>query len=622
MAHNRLKVREGGSIVSFRRAGLVRCSVLAAILAWCYMTVPLVADEPVAPARMASPILLGEDGYFRTTDGRLYIPLGGLHGNFAPLSMLELTEQEEAAFEGKAWHRQADVLDMPEPVLRRWFELLKKNGVNSLRWFPRLRVGGDVLELCGKVNPDLKEGYSRVLAAAKDYDIRVLLQILPEPGRTGYWRDHGYIQRGFTKAELAGLTEAQKKFVVQRHRVQGKDFFESEDVMSCLKLYFSEALEWVSKEPQIFALEIYNEQGWHSSGRVEGEWKRVFIYPWEDAEIHWSAQIIEIMRKRLPEMPTCVSHPGFGVTGYDPFIWTHGAKADFYSSHLYSNLCGSSSEIDFSAVTGATTAICRAELRNFPGEWGTLDGRLDEGIRLRVHRDAVWLSLMAGASGFMQWSHRLPGAYLKVADVFAALPKGFSPAPGALAVNIGPEYRRFQDNSRYKSYSPDAIDAFAIVRQKHADGNLRRMYTAYLKSLKIGVPVRFTMGERGAMPLARFEKLDTNMMARPIIAVGGYQLAWMKDAGSPTYVGYLRSRRVEEVRNKFLAVAAEAPLTLKLDLPALAKGGAYTLHLLDLDTGKVSKHTAAADATIKVADSTSDDFVFILAPASGDIRLD
>ena len=573
---------------------------------------------------MANPVRLCEDGYFRTTDGRLYVPLGGLHGNFAPLSMLKLTEQDKQTLKGKTWGRMADLLDLREPVLRGWFALLKQNGVNSLRWFPRLRVGSDVLELCGKVNPELKEGFSRVLAVAKDYDIRVLLQILPEPGRTGYWGSYamnGYVRRRFTKTELEGLTKAQKKFIIQGQRSRGRAFFESEDVLACQKLYLADALEWVASEPQLFALELYNEQGWHSGANIDGEWKRVFIFSWEDVEIRWSAQIVETIRRRLPEMPVCISHPGFGVTGYDPVKWMRGAKADFYSSHLYAHLCGASSEIDFAALTGATTALCRAASVNFPGEWGTLDGGLDEKLRVRVHRDAVWLSLLAGAPGFMQWDHRQLGVYRRVADVVAALPKGFSPAPAPLAVEIGPQYRRFQDNSRYKGYSPEGpINAFAFVKAKHADENLRRMYAAYVRSLTIGAAIRFTMGQRGAMPLARFEKSSPDKLPRPIRAVGGYQLAWMKDAKTATYVGYLRSRAVQKVRGKFLGVPVAAPLTMELDLPA--EGGPYALYLLNLDTDKVSKRAVSSDARIKIADSTSDDFVFILAPEGVGIELD
>lgn len=585
------------------------------ILSACIMMLGVSQIFAGVEHRMASPVRLSRDGRFLQTDGTPFIPLGGFHGNVMPMSLLELSEDERREFEPNLWQGHLDLFDAPESVLQQWFQYLAENGVTSLRLFPRARVGMDVLDLCGEVNAELQAAFHRAFAAAEPYNIRFLLQIMPEPGRTGYINRRAlesHVLPRFTQEEMENLTPAQKRFIIDNETVKMAEYFTDPDVLACQKLYLKSVLEWVADEPQIFALEIYNEQGW-GGARIDDKWQQVFTYPWEDAEIRWTGEIVRAIKERLPEMPVCLSHPGFGITGFDPLKWSQGAEVDFYSQHLYAGLCGAGEDIDFAPVTAATAAIISARFINFPGEWGILNSKAPEAIRRRNHRDAIWLNMMTGGQGFMQWEYDFPEEYHWVNRIFQSLPVDFSPEPPDLAVEIGQAYRDFQTNTRYLLFSEDQwFSSWEFNRQKQADENIRKIFAAYQRSLELGVPIRFVMDQDDAMPLEQFLLTGSDEVictSATIRAPGGYQLAYIRS--NRIWVGYLRSRGIEKFNGHFLGVPTESPLNIRLNLPE----GQYTVRVINLETDEIQKHSVTAPADIHVASETSDDYVLVITDA-------
>lgn len=571
-------------------------------------------------------VVLSRDGWFRLKSGETFMPLGGFHGNVLPVARLNLSAEESARVEPHIWEAQktdgqghVDLWDASDEMLRRWFRMLAADGVTAIRLFARARVGSDVLDLCGKLNPELKQVFHRTFAAARPHGIRFLLQILPEPGSMCYVRRDSIEKRAlprYSREELEKLTPAQRRFLVEKRLVKPpRRLFTDRDVLACQKLYLEEALEWVAAEPQIFALEIYNEQGWSSAG-LEGKYQHVFTFPWEGDEIRWTAEIVRTIRKRLPKMLVTLSHPGFGVTGYDPLKWSRAAGADFYSSHMYAGLSGENREIDFAAASAATGLIIRAGVVNFKGEWGVFDSPVPEEVKRFSHRDAIWLSLLGREPGFLQWTYEFPEEYRWPAKVIGALPKGFSPARPEVQIEIGEAYRAFHTDSRYRGFVPGQLfPAFPFNAEKQADANLQKMFAAYKRSLEIGVPVAFTMGGRGAMSLEEFAALDPAKLKRPLQATGGYQLTWLKDAKSPLWIGYLRRRKIQGFGTKrihYVGVPEEGELAIKLDLPA----GRYRVRLISLGADRLESRVAAARETIPVAEKTSDDYVVVITRES------
>jgi hypothetical protein len=217
---------------------------------------------------------------------------------------------------------------------------------------------------------------------------------------------------------------------------------------------------------------------------------------------------------------------------------------------------------------------------------------------------------MAHSPGSMQWTYEFPEEYRRPAAIIAALPKDFSPERPKLAVDIGEAYRQFHDNTRYPLYSPDKLfPAVPFLRQKQTDANLQRIFAAYRRSLDIGVPVRFTMSRGGgSLSLEEFAALEAATIRRPIRATGGYQLAYLADTRSRTWLAYLRSRKVEAFGRQFLGVRVEKPLRIDLDLPP----GQYHAYLIDLDSAGVRASKLAAQGSIDVAARTTHDYVLLV----------
>ncbi len=587
-------------------------------------------------------IRLDEHGYFRRGDGRLFVPLGGLHGNVAPLRNLTVSARQRQVWRqndliwdahGHAHGQAVDLVDLDDAQLRAWFEKLRDCGINSLRLFPRRQVGTELLDQVGRLNRAFAEDLSRVFRVGAEYGLHFQLMLLGEPWRTGYSNAEALERHAlpaYDKTTLDKLTPGQRRFLVERRFARPPQFFTDADVRSCQEAYLREAADWLRGHPNVFAVELYNEQGWWKSGTIDQRRQKVFVSPAEQAdEIAWSAAMTRMIRELMPGVPICLSHPGFGVTAYDPRPWVEQADVDFYSTHQYAGLDGTHEQVDFAATTGATAAILSAIGPHAFGEWGWLDPRVDEEVLRRVHRDAIWLSLLAGAAGFMQWPFECLEEYRWPRRVFDALPPGFAPGPAELAVDASAAYAALHDPDRYPLLADgQPVPAFIANRRKQADEHYRAIMRAYLRGLEAGVPVRFVLRDGGehagaaAMSLEAFTAMDLAALPRPLRADGGFQLTWMHDPNARVYIAYLRSRRIEEHHGQWIGMPNPADLTLRFNLPAPAPGQpSWRMTLVNLEKDTVRVEDVQPDAAVVIAERTTDDFILIVAPSQEDYSL-
>lgn len=599
----------------------MRVGLLAVFLAVCALGVA--AQAPVGPSPGA--VVLSPDGWFRLSNGELFIPLGGFHGNMVPLARINLTPAERSKI--TVWTGGGDEVglhlidgqghvefsELSSEVLDAWFKQLAANGVTAIRLFPGAKVAGTYRQLdrCGQLDPDVKQSFHRLFAAAQPYGIRFLLQILSAPGGwyAGPKSGPGPVLPQYSLEELAKLSPAQKRFCVEGRRLERAEFFSDPDVLACQKQYLQQALDWVATEPQVFALEIYNEQGWTQvplNGKAD---EYTYTFPYEDAEIRWSTEIVRAIKQRLPNMLVTLSHPGFGITGYDPLKWCMPTGVDFYSPHLYAGLGGDNDSIDFAISTAASALIISAGIPNFYGEWGLFASLVPQELKRFSHRDAIWLTLLGGQPGFLQWTYEFPEEYRWPATIFRSLPKNFSPARPKLEVEIGEAYSAFQDNTRYSKFVPGQLfPAFPMNRQKQKDENLQKIFQAYVRSLDYGVPIAFTIGQPKALSLADFAALDLAKLPHPIQAVGGYQLTYLKDANNPVWIAYLRNRKMQTFGEHHVGVPEQAPLELKFDLPK----GSYHVRIINLNANREESRSLKAKDTLKLSEKTSDDYVLVV----------
>ena len=374
-------------------------------------------------------------------------------------------------------------------------------------------------------------------------------------------------------------------------------------------------MDWLATEPQVFALEVYNEQGW-TEEKINGELQRTYTYPYEDDEIRWTAEIVRTIKQRLPHMLVTLSHPGFGITGYDPAKWCKGTGVDFYSGHIYAGISGDSPRFDAATVSAASALMIRAAtgIPNFWGEGIVFAGPAPMDLKRFSNRDAIWLNLLGGNPGFFQWLYDFSDEYRWPAVVFRGLPRNFSPERPKVEVEIGEAYREFQDNSRYPGFVPDKFfSPWPMNRQKREDENLQKMFRAYQHSLEIGVPIAFVMGGVKATPLEEFAASDPAKFDHPIRAIGGYQLTYLKDAHNPLWIAYLRKRKVltyaAPIGDHHIGVPDDAPLELKFDLPK----GRYNLRIINLTENREESRRVEANSTLPVSKDTSDDYVLVVS---------
>ena len=210
---------------------LCRC-----VTAFLFLVAALCASGP------GDQVVVSGDGLLRFRSGELFFPLGGFHGNVLPISRINLTAEEMERVKPYIWSAQTtdglghvDLWDASDQMMERWFKQLAGDGVSALRLFARARVGNDVLDLCGKLNPELKQVFHRAFAVARPYHIRFLLQILPEPGPSCYVSRTSIQKRvlpRYSAQELASLTPAQKRFLLEGKRVTLKEFFTDPDVLA------------------------------------------------------------------------------------------------------------------------------------------------------------------------------------------------------------------------------------------------------------------------------------------------------------------------------------------------------------------------------------------------------
>ncbi len=579
-------------------------------------------------------VRLDDRGLFRADDDRWFVPLGGLHGNVVPLRMLPVSSAQLKTWraEGKVWTGQGqavDLTDLGELQLRAWFGQLREAGVNSLRLFPRRRVGNELLDQVGRLNRALAEDFSRVFRIGDEYGLHFQLMLMGEPGRTGYVGRSNieqHVRPAYEPWQLDALTPAQRRFLLEGGNVHLPAYFSDPDVRTAQHAFIAEAALWLSGHMNVFALELYNEQGWWKVAPYQGGRHKVFVSPREiGLELDWSLDMTRAFKALMPRTPVCLSHPGFGVAGYDPLRWTRQSGVDFYSTHLYAGLGGSYERMDFAAVTGATAAILTAGGPHAYGEWGVLDTRIDERIRRRVHRDAIWLSLLSGAAGFMQWTFDCLDEYRWPSRIVRALPPGFTPQPPSLTVDITAAYAALHEDARYPLFHADGpLWAFPFNQQKQADENLRVIFSAYQRSLDAGLPIRFAIDGLTPVDAARVMSLDAfaaedlGRIDRPVRVEGGFEFIWRHDPVMGVLIGYLRSRTTRRVNDQHLAAPVAAALTLHLSLPRpSAAQPPWRMTLVNLQTDAVRSQRVEPDAVIEVSPRTSDDFVLILSPAAG-----
>jgi hypothetical protein len=549
--------------------------------------------------------------------GNSYLAFGGFHGNVISAEDLRDEELDNpdlkrllARGKNKEWIEWDEA---SEELWRAWFEHLSRRGVTALRVFPRRKVNGDVLDLCGKLNQPLVELMKRFFAAAQPYGIRFLLILMPEPDQSGYLKKDQlkkWVIPAYTKSEMANLPPAQKRFIVQQRTVTLADYFTDPDVWTCQRQYLDAALEWINNEPQIFALEIVNEQGW---------WDERFHWDLEEATVAWGSRVADYVHKRAPHIPICLSHPGFGILGYEPLRWSREMPVDFYSPHLYASLGGERRGMDVGLVTDLVMNYSSAVKPSFMGEWAVLSNKVNRRLRQLALRDAIWFSILNGSPGFFQWTNgaHYSFEYKKAREILEPLrlDKKERRRP-LIGVDVTRTAAALAANDLYDNPKSDPWQLAANKSHGDAYCDLLRCTESFLNR---GVAFDFTLSpddyEVLAAP-AQASEIQIPESECPFSFSPNYQCKYAAFGEWETIVAYFRNIEPVVAEGFNLRAQTPRPFQVAWGLPKRPRGAQsgpwhYRLTVYNLDADEVQQSRVARESSVDFGNAVANDFVFV-----------
>lgn len=546
-----------------------------------------------------------------------YLAFGGLYGNV--ISAVDLREEEPdnpklkklLAGTKKGWIEWDKA---SEKLWDAWFEHLSARGITALRVFPRRRDNGDVLDLCGKVNESLLEHMQRFMAAAQPYGIKFMLILMPEPTETGYLFKKNlkqWVVPAYKKSEMKKLPAVQKRFVVDQKTVSLEEYFTDSDVWACQRQYLDALLEWVKKEPQIFALELVNEQGWA---------RQQFHWDLEEAIIAWGSRVADYVRKKARKIPVCLSHPGFGILGYEPTRWMRESSVDFYSPHIYCGVAGAQRGMEFGTVTDLVTNYSAAVKPAFVGEWGVISPKVDGRVRQLALRDAIWFSVLNGCPGLFHWvgAARYENEYKKARDILDPLElhklERHRPLVG---IDISRTAATLAANDLYQNYKRDPWKLVGSKAKGDAYMDLLRCTELFLNH---GVAFDFTLRpkdyEISTTPAGAHDIYvppEKDLFAFPR---GDYQCKFAAFGEWEIIIAYFRNIAPVVAEGYNLRAQEPRPFQTAWQLPKRprgAKGGPwhYRLTVHNLDTGEMKQNRVARESSEDFGNEATADYIFV-----------
>jgi hypothetical protein len=333
-----------------------------------------------------NPVSVGANGYFRTADGRPYLPLGGFYINWIGMTDPQTGEQGRII---------RSFTDVDETAITSWLSYLQSQGVTTLRFMLRTHTsrGMEPMDVGGRVNRPLFGKALRLMDLARPFGIRFLLVVHDDYDKPVYC-NAGNLERfslpQFAGEDLDALPPHQRRFIRDRKLLRlASEKYTDPDAIRCQDGYARELIGYLKGNPQVFGYELENEM--------------------VDCPREWATHAIEVIRSVDSEAPICVSHGGGGLHTADPYWWTHETPIDFYTYHLYP-LGMTDPTTDYGAAVlmlakyGTMAGTCFLgessgdEFSEYPSE------RTDD--RRHIMRDIIWMSLIAGNPGCFYWNAR------------------------------------------------------------------------------------------------------------------------------------------------------------------------------------------------------------------------
>jgi hypothetical protein len=598
---------------------------------------PVVGGDPLPEPVTADPRLLagrsrpggmsvrwhGRTGKFEYTNGTTFTPLGGNYANFICIDWARIPVDASRLSGMSPFGDAGPILefqDATEAELRQWLRYCRKQGINFLRLFSRggMRPVQDPLDIGGQVNRPLWEKMRRYLDLCHEAGIYIHFVAIPEPRTSVYMCEEALYERilpHYTEDEIAALPEHRRRFLDSaKPRVDYTAFFTDPDVLRCHYDYLADLADCLDDHPAVIALEIYNEQ----------QWADHFLWADHDAEVQWTAQLVERLKQLMPDLPVCCSFAGFGIAGPDPLLWLDRIGMDLISPHAYQRLVGFHDKADFACLCDTILNYTQSHTPTMMGEASPGCFREHAEAAQLIVRDLIWFSLLNNCPGFGLWMWPLHGESRIAERVMRQLEfSNWTPAPPDVQVDISEHARFFQKLEDHPEQTcHNALDQWCPHRGFETDHRycvkrnsrqLAELYNWSHQALNRGLNYRFTTqpDPSTGVPICKPADVATeqlNRLPRPFEFPRHVQVKYLSRADQSAHIAYMRQYTYLCEGNLAGRTRGPARATdLRFKLPG---DPPYSLTVIDLDTGHSEKRKVDSTDTLDLG-TTDHDYLMI-----------
>ena len=535
----------------------------------------------VAPPARADQVRVGPNGYFLNPDGTVFVPLGGLYGNWIH-KIKDGVRLENVG---------SSIAEASDEQLRAHFAYLRDNGVTALRIMLRdhTKIGTEPMDAIGKTNLHLLREWEHYMEVARPYGIRFLVTL-----HESWYADYASyfnadvmtkcVLPQYSADELKTLPAYRARFLVDKRMLsQAFDALSDPDCLACQRDYLTDLIPRLRGNPDIFAYEIENEQ---PSGFFT-----------------WTEDQIRLIRQFDPATPICVSNLGGGLLYSDLLPWSTRTSIDFYTPHPYPGGGGSTADFEYGTVVSVVARYGRLGKPAFTGEsYGDEWFKAPPAARHLGARDVIWGELCAGTPGCFFW------------DTCDEPIKEFGLARKIMAGLDLVHLRRAKPKVGINVAHPIADDGYFNTTAGRA------MYDAMGKIAQAcfrgGVDFDFTFDNSSYATRLKVTDADAIARLRPEVQVpDGCEAQYLLSDDGATFVCYVRNfagpaQITPEAKDGWTRKRQALPLSVTINLSLKPR----TLTAIDLDTGVASQVTLAPGRPIDLGTTDHD---FVLTTATG-----
>ncbi|RKY00453.1 hypothetical protein DRP77_11470, partial [Candidatus Poribacteria bacterium] len=439
-----------------------------------------------------------------------------------------------------------------ERELADWLGFLAMNGINAIRVGLTVYWDGIPGDRGGRADPKIIEALDRLLQVADSMGMKVIPVF--------YWGPYGTY--GFQNEAYDRIFKGKP----------GREWFSNPEALKLQKGFIGEVVGRFKDDPRVLAWELMNE-----------------IRPSMDpVYVRWVDELAEFIRGL--GVRNLVKIDFLPRNGADmAVLYGNKSRVDLYGYRGYPIGRSSADLGSYLSAYARYAALTRAV--GLVGEFGAKEGEK----RRIVTRDAIWLSLLAGAPGVIGWDAGMcdPREFKIAAEVFERIDlEAFKRARAPVAIEVDGDGRDLYEAMRYDLFFQfKGIDYDLIL-----PGSDRKGYAAVLRTKWYDISNWWRL----------FELKPPRIDIEPIVEVSnGYAASYMMGEGGDPLIIY--ARNIRDIDRDGVRIRGRTPFRARVRLE-----GRHVARCYDLDERSVVYEGKFEDELIFELGLTEHDFLLLI----------